>query len=100
MWKDPIGTAIQVSRLNGVYITQVSDEITGWVTKKLSQEFSGTESQFMVALSKIVKAFLMPQVRVQYRTVPGISRNPNIENQEPTDYHCQNDSLREVDASI
>ena len=42
-----------VSRIQDDYITQVSDEIEGRVTKKLSQEFSRTESRISGALSKL-----------------------------------------------
>ena len=36
-----------------VYITQISDEIEDGVTKKLSQDFSQTESRILGALSKL-----------------------------------------------
>ena len=42
-----------VPRINEEYITQVSEQIEGRVTKKLSQEFSRTESRIMGALSKL-----------------------------------------------
>ena len=35
------------------YITQVSEEIEGKVTKKLSQEFSRTENRILGALSRL-----------------------------------------------
>ena len=44
-------------------ITQVSEEIKGRVTKKLSQEFSRTESRILGALSKLDEFLLNPQVR-------------------------------------
>ena len=46
-----------------VYITQVSEEITGSVTRKFSQEFSRTESRILGALSKLDEFLLNPQVR-------------------------------------
>ena len=42
-----------VPRINEQYITQVSEEIEGRVTKKLSEEFSRTESRIFCALSKL-----------------------------------------------
>ena len=45
------------------YITQVSKEIEGRVTKKLSHEFSGTEFRILDALSKLDEFLLNPQVR-------------------------------------
>ena len=40
-----------VPRINEEYITQVSEEIEGRVSKKLSQEFNATESRILGALS-------------------------------------------------
>ena len=42
------------------YITQVSDEIEGKVTKRLSQKFSWSESCILGALSKLHEFLLMP----------------------------------------
>ena len=42
-----------VPRINDECITQVSEDIEGRVTKKLSQEFCRTESRFLGALSKL-----------------------------------------------
>ena len=46
------------------YIPQVSEEIQGRVTTKLSKEFSRTESGFLGALSKLHEFLLNPQVRI------------------------------------
>ena len=64
------------------YITQVSEEIEGKVTIKLSQEFSRTESHILGALSKLDEFLLNPQVRSYSVAVPGTSRNNNSENRE------------------
>ena len=56
------------------YISQVSEEIEGRVTKKLSKEFSRTESRILGALSKLDEFHLNPQVRtcsVAAREHPG-----------------------------
>ena len=73
------------------YITQVSEEIGGRVTKKLSQEFSRTESLILGALSELDEFFLNPQVRTCSETVTGTSRNNDFENREPTGDRSQND---------
>ena len=51
-----------VPRINEEYITQVSEQIEGRVTKKLSQEFSRTESRFLGALSKLDEFLLNQQI--------------------------------------
>ena len=66
------------------YISQVSEEIEGRVTKKLSNEFSTTESRILGALSKLDKFLLNPQVRTCSVAVPGTCRNNNSENRETT----------------
>ena len=68
------------------YVYQVSEEIEGRVTKKLSKEFSRTESCILVALSKLDEFLLNSQVRTCSVAVPGTSRNNNSENREPTWY--------------
>ena len=52
------------------YISQVSEEIDGSVTKKLSREFSLTESRILVALSKLDEFLLNPQVQTCFVAVP------------------------------
>ena len=64
------------------YISQVSEEIEGRVTKKLSKEFSKTESRILGALSKLDELLLNPQVRTC--SVAGTSRNNYSENRETT----------------
>ena len=66
------------------YISQVSEEIEGRVTKKLSKDFSRTESRILGALSKLDEFLLNPQVRTCSVAVLGTSRNSNSENREPT----------------
>ena len=65
------------------YISQVSEEIEGRVTKKLSEEFSRTESRILGALSKLDEFLLNPQVRTCSVAVPGTSRNNDSETREP-----------------
>ena len=82
------------------YITQVSEEIEGRVTRKLSQEFSWMESRILGALSKLDEFLPNPQVRTCSGTVPGTSRNNNSDNQEPTGDPSLNDPYPEVEFSV
>ena len=78
------------------YISQVSEEIEGRVTKKLSKEFSKTESRILGALSKLDEFLLNPQVRTCSVAVPGTSRNTHWENRETTGDRSSDDSYPEV----
>ena len=78
------------------YISQVSEEIEGRVTKKLSKEFSRTESRILGALSKLDEFLLNPQVRTCSVAVPGTSRNNNSENRETTRDRSSDDPCFEV----
>ena len=60
-----------VPKINEENITQVFEEVEGRVTKKLSQEFSGTESHILGALSKLDDFLLNLQIRTHSGTVPG-----------------------------
>ena len=64
------------------YVSQVSEEIEGRVTKKLSKEFNKTESRILGALSRLDEFLLNPQVRTCSVAVQGTSRNTNSENRE------------------
>ena len=64
------------------YISQVSEDIEGRVTKKLSKEFSKTESRILGALSKLDEFLMNPQIRTCSVAVQGTSRNANSENWE------------------
>ena len=78
------------------YISQVSEEIEGRVTEKLSKEFSRAESRILGALSKLGEFLLNPQVRTCSVIVPGISRNNFSENREPTGDHSLDDPCPEA----
>ena len=81
------------------YISQVSEEIEGRVTKKLSKEFSRTESRILGALSKLDEFLLNPQVRTCSVAAPGTSRSSNLENQGPNEDRPSNDPGPEVEFS-
>ena len=69
-----------VPRTNEEYITQISEEIEGRVTKKLSQKLSRTESRILGALSKLDEFLLNQQVQMHSGTVPETFRNTNVDN--------------------
>ena len=81
------------------YIPQVSEEIEGRVTKKLSKEFSRTESRILGALSKLDEFLLNPQVRTCSVVAPGTSRSSNLENQGTTGDRPSDDPGPEVECS-
>ena len=81
------------------YNSQVSEEIEGRVTKKLSKEFSRTESRIFVALSNLDEFLLNPQVRNCFVAVPGTFRNGHSENRETTGHRSSNDPCPEVRSS-
>ena len=78
------------------YISQVSEEIEGRVTKKLSEEFNKRESRILGALSKLDEFLLNPQVRTCSVAVQGTSRNANSENRETDGDRSSNDPYPEV----
>ena len=74
----------------------MSEEIEGRVTKKLSKEFSKTESRILGALSKLDEFLLNPQVRTCSVAVEGTSGNANSENRETHGDRSSNDPYPEV----
>ena len=78
------------------YISQVSEEIEGLVTKKLSKEFNKTESRILGALSELGEFLLNPQVRTCSVAVQGTSRNANSDSREIHGDHSSNDPYPEV----
>ena len=78
------------------YISQVSEEIEGSVTKKLSKEYNKTESRILGALSKLDEFLLNPQVRTCSVAAHGTSRNSNSENRETHGDRSSNDPYPEV----
>ena len=73
------------------YITQVSDEIEGRVTIKLSQAFSRTENRILVALFRL-DDFLMDSLIQGYsRIVPETSEKAYVTNQRTSEDDSQSD---------
>ena len=81
------------------YISQVSEEIEGRVTKKLSKEFSRTESRILGALSKLDEFLLNPQVRTCSVVAPGTSRSSNLVNLGTNEDRPSDDPGPEVEFS-
>ena len=90
------GRSVLDPELTQGYISQVSEEIEGRVTKKLSKEFNKTESRILGALSRLDEFLLNPQVRTCSVAVPGTSRNANPENRETHGDRSSDDPFPEV----
>ena len=80
-----------VPRINEEYITQVSEEIEGRVRKKMSQEFSRSESRILGALTKLDDFLSNQQINTHFETVPGTFGNTNVENQGTNEDDYQSD---------
>ena len=85
-----------VPRINEEYITQVSEEIEGRFTRKLSQDFSRTQPRILGALSKLDEFLLNPQIRTHSGTVRGSFRNTNVKNKGTNEDESQSDPHPEV----
>ena len=81
--------------LTQVYISQVSEEIEGRVTKKLSKEFNKMESRILGALSKLDEFLLNPQVRTCSVAARGTPGDVNSGNREIHGDHSSNDPYPE-----
>ena len=64
-----------VPRSQEDFITQVSEEIEGRATKKLSQEFIGTEKRILGPLSCLDDFLMNPQLQGYSESTPVMSRN-------------------------
>ena len=64
-----------VPRSQEDYVTQVSEEIEGRVTKKSSQEFSRTENRILGALARLDDFLMNPLIQGHSGTAPDTSRN-------------------------
>ena len=82
--------------LTQYYISQVSEEIEGRVTKKLSKELSETESRILGSLSKLDELLLNPQVRTCSVAVPRTSTNNISENRETMRERSSDDPCPDV----
>ena len=73
------------------YITQVSEEIEGKVTKRLSKEFSRTENRILVALACLDDLPMNPLMQGHPGTTPEPSRNALSTSQGTNEDDSQND---------
>ena len=73
------------------YITQVSEEIEGRVTKRLSKEFSRTENRILGALPRLDNFLMNPLLPGGSRTTPEPSRNALSISQGTNEDDSQND---------
>ena len=80
-----------VPRINEECFTQVSEEIEGRVSKKLSREFTRTESRILGALTKLDEFLSNQQIHTHFETVLGTFRNTNVENQGTNEDDSQSD---------
>ena len=73
------------------YITQVSEEIEGRVTKKLSQEFSRTENRILGALARLDDFLMNPLLQGHSGNTPETSGNAFNTNQGMNEDDSQSD---------
>ena len=73
------------------YITQVSEEIEGRVTKKLSQEFSRTENRILGALARLDDFLMNPLLQGHSGNTPETSGNASKTNQGTNEDDPQSD---------
>ena len=73
------------------YITQVSEEIEGRVTKRLSKEFSRTENRILGALARLDGFLMNTLLQGHSGATPEASRNPLSTSQGTNEDDSQND---------
>ena len=73
------------------YITQVSEEIEGRVTKRLSKEFSRTENRILGALARLDDLLMNPLLPGYSGATPEPTRNALSNNQGTNEDDSQND---------
>ena len=78
------------------YITQVSEEIEGRVTKRLSKEFSRTENRILGALARLYDFLMNPLLPGHSGNTPEPSRNALNTSQGTNEDDSQNDPRPEA----
>ena len=78
------------------YITQVSEEVEGRVTKRLSKEFSRTENRILGALAQLDDFLMSPLLPGHSGTTPELSRNALYTSQGTNEDDSQNDPCPEA----
>ena len=87
-------------RSQGDYITQVSEEIEGRVTKRLSKEFSRTENRILGALARLDDFLMNPLLPGYSGATPEPTRRASGNNQGTNEDDSQNDPHPEADHTI
>ena len=64
-----------IPRSQEEYKTQVSEEIEGQLTKKLSQEFSRTKNRILGAIARLDDCLMNPLIQGHSGTTPETSQN-------------------------
>ena len=82
------------------YITQVSEEIEGRVTKRLSKEFSRTENRILGALARLDDFLMNPLLPGYSGATPEPTRRASGNNQGTNEDDSQNDPHPEADHTI
>ena len=85
-----------VPRSQEDYIAQISEEIEGRVTRKLSQEFSRTENRILGAVARLDNFLMNLLIQGHSRTAPETSRNAFGTNQGTNEDDSQSDPHPEV----
>ena len=80
-----------VPRSQEDYVTQVSEEIEGRVTKKLSKEFIKTENRILAPLARLDDFLMSPLIQGLSGTTPEMSRNEFSTNQGTNEDDSQSD---------
>ena len=80
-----------VPRSQKDYITQVSEEIEGRVTKKLSKAFSRTENRILSALARLDDFLMNSLIQGHSGITPEMSRNAFSTNQGTNEDDSQSD---------
>ena len=78
------------------YITQVSEEIEGRVTIKLSKEFSGTKNRILGTLARLDDFLMNPLIQGHSGTTAETSRNVFSINQGTNEHDSQSDLYPEA----
>ena len=103
MWSTSLeqpGTKHNFHRSQEDYIIQVSEEIEGKVTKKLSKDFSRTESRILGALSRFDEFLLNPLIQGHSGSAPATSRDTCGEDQGTNEDYSQSDPHPEARVSM
>ena len=85
-----------VPRSQEDYITHVSEEIEGRVTKETSQKFSITENRILGALARLDDFLMNPLIQALSGTAPETSRNAFSTTQGTKEDDAQSDSNPEA----